>query len=64
VGKRNYEVFVGYAVVNPQNFEGKMCVADDGEIYFYLNDARRECRRLTKEFNNPTLEVVKMERVA
>ena len=63
MGKRNYEKFVGYAVVNPQNWEGKQCVADDGEVYFYLKDARKECRRLVKEFENPTLEVVKLEKV-
>jgi hypothetical protein len=63
MGKRNYEKFIGYTIYNPTNFEGKSCIADDGEVYFYLKDARKECKRLTRDFENPTLEVVRMERV-
>lgn len=63
MSKRNYEVFVGYVVYNPQAWDGKAYICDDAEVYFFLKDARKECRRLTKEFDNPSLEVVKLTRL-
>lgn len=64
MGKRNYEVFVGYSIYNPCSGNmDKPCIADDGEVYFFLNDARKVCKRLSKEFENPELEVVKLTRL-
>jgi hypothetical protein len=63
MGKRNYEVFVGYTIYNPEAFGGVPVVASDGTVYFYLKDARRVRNKLAREFDNPDLEVVKLERV-
>jgi hypothetical protein len=41
----------------------KSHIVEDGEIYFFLKDARKTCRIMKKEYENPELEVVKLERV-
>jgi len=63
MSKRDYDTFVGYSIYNPCGMDMKSHIVDDGEIYFFLKDAKKACKILMKEYENPELEVLKLERV-